>query len=85
MSRTGKLFQKIKKPQLDAFLKTQSEMEAGFSYKTYHNSKVREGENFLRLNYKKHTDDYLKFVEEKFDAQIDKLKKPDAKKTKPIL
>ena len=82
MSRTGKVFQKIKKPALDGFLKLQGQMDAGMSYKTYHNSKVRAGENFLRLNYKKHTDDYLKFVEEKFDAQIDKLKKPDAKKTK---
>ena len=82
MSRTGKVFQKIKKPTLDGFLKLQGQMDAGMSYKTYHNSKVRAGENFLRLNYKKHTDDYLKFVEEKFDAQIDKLKKPDAKKTK---
>jgi len=82
MSRTGKVFQKIKKPALDGFLKLQGQMDAGMSYKTYHNSKVRAGENFLRLNYKKHTDDYLKFVEEKFDAQIDKLKKPDAKKVK---
>ena len=82
MSRTGKIFQKIKKPALDGFLKLQGQMDAGMSYKTYHNSKVRAGENFLRLNYKKHTDDYLKFVEEKFDAQIDKLKKPDAKKVK---
>ena len=83
MSRTGKVFQKIKKPALDGFLKLQGQMDAGMSYKTYHNSKVRvPGENFLRLNYKKHTDDYLKFVEEKFDAQIDKLKKPDAKKVK---
>ena len=82
MSRTGKVFQKIKKPTLDGFLKLQDQMDAGMSYKTYHNSKVRAGENFLRLNYKKHTDDYLKFVEEKFDAQIDKLKKPDAKKVK---
>lgn len=82
MSRTGKVFQKIKKPTLDGFLKLQDQMDDGMMYKTYHNSKVRAGENFLRLNYKKHTDDYLKFVEEKFDAQIDKLKKPDAKKTK---
>ena len=82
MSRTGKVFQKIKKPTLDGFLKLQGQMDAGMSYKTYHNSKVRAGENFLRLNYKKHTDEYLKFVEEKFDAQIDKLKKPDAKKVK---
>lgn len=82
MSRTGKVFQKIKKPQLDGFLKLQGQMDDGMMYKTYHNSKVRAGENFLRLNYKKHTDDYLKFVEEKFDAQIDKLKRPDAKKTK---
>ena len=82
MSKTGKVFQKIKKPALDGFLKLQGQMDAGMSYKTYHNSKVRAGENFLRLNYKKHTDDYLKFVEEKFDAQIDKLKKPDAKKVK---
>ena len=81
MSRTGKVFQKIKKPSLDSFLKHQSEMKPGMSYKTYHNSKVREGTNFLRLNYKNHADGYFKFVEEKFDAQIDKLKVTSAKKT----
>jgi len=82
MSRTGKLFAKIKRPALDAFLKTQGEMEAGMSYKTYHNSKVREGTNFLRLNYKNHADGYFKFVEEKWDAKIDKLKSDSAKQTK---
>ena len=81
MSRTGKVFQKIKKPSLDSFLKHQSEMKPGMSYKTYHNSKVREGTNFLRLNYKNHADGYFKFVEEKFDTQIDKLKAVSAKKT----
>ena len=56
-------------------------MKPGMSYKTYHNSKVREGTNFLRLNYKNHADGYFKFVEEKFDTQIDKLKAVSAKKT----
>ena len=82
MSRTGKVFQKIKAPQLKKFLDMQNKIDAGLTYKTYHNSKVREGTNFLRLNYKKHADEYLKFVEDKMDTQIGKLKSDSAKKTK---
>ena len=47
MSRTGKVFQKIKAPQLKKFLDMQNKIDAGLTYKTYHNSKVREGTNFL--------------------------------------
>ena len=82
MSRTGKVFQKIKAPQLKKFLDMQNKIDAGLTYKTYHNSKLREGTNFLRLNYKKHADEYLKFVEDKMDTQIGKLKSDSAKKTK---
>ena len=82
MSRTGKVFQKIKSPQLKKFLDMQNKIDAGLTYKTYHNSKVREGTNFLRLNYKNHADGYLKFVEDKMDTQIEKLKSDSAKKTK---
>ena len=82
MSRTGKVFQKIKAPQLKKFLDMQNKIDAGLTYKTYHNSKVREGTNFLRLNYKNHADGYLKFVEDKMDTQIGKLKSDSAKKTK---
>ena len=82
MSRTGKVFQKIKAPQLKKFLDMQNKIDAGLTYKTYHNSKVREGTNFLRLNYKKPADEYLKFVEDKMDTQIGKLKSDSAKKTK---
>ena len=82
MSRTGKVFQKIKSPQLKKFLDMQNKIDAGLTYKTYHNSKVREGTNFLRLNYKNHADGYLKFVEDKMDTQIGKLKSDSAKKTK---
>ena len=64
MSRTGKVFQKIRKPSTRCILKTQSSDGCRMSYKTYHNSKVREGTNFLRLNYKNHADGYFKFVEE---------------------
>ena len=82
MSRTGKVFQKIKSPQLKKFLDMQNKIDAGLTYKTYHNSKVREGTNFLRLNYKNHADGYLKFVEDKMDTKIEKLKSDSAKKTK---
>ena len=82
MSRTGKVFQKIKSPQLKKFLDMQNKIDAGLTYKTYHKSKVREGTNFLRLNYKNHADGYLKFVEDKMDTQIGKLKSDSAKKTK---
>ena len=82
MSRTGKVFQKIKAPQLKKFLDMQNKIDAGLTYKTYHNSKVREGSDFLRLNYKNHADGYLKFIEDKVNVQIGKLKNPNAIKTK---
>ena len=40
MSRTGKVFQKIKAPQLKKFLDMQNKIDAGLTYKTYHNSKA---------------------------------------------
>ncbi len=82
MSRAGKVFQSISAPQLNKFLKMQESMIAGATYKTYHNSRVRAGDNLLRLNYKKHADGYFKFAEERLQKEIDKLKSPRGKEAK---
>tara|TARA_B100001109_G_scaffold52348_1_gene42053 strand:+ start:1 stop:1212 length:1212 start_codon:yes stop_codon:yes gene_type:complete len=82
MSRAGKVFQSISAPQLNKFLKMQESMIAGATYKTYHNSRVRAGDNLLRLNYKKHADEYFKFAEERLQKEIDKLKSPRGKEAK---
>ena len=82
MSRTGKVFRKIKKIPLDKFLELQKSMPQGATYKTYHNSVVREGQDLLRLNYKKHADGYFKFAEMKLKKEVDKAKSKKGKDTK---
>ena len=82
MSRTGKVFSKIKSTQLNKFLEYQRAMEQGATYKTYHNSKVREGSNLLKLNYKKHAEGYYKFAETKLQVAVDKMKSEKGKKIK---
>ena len=82
MSRTGKVFSKIKSTQLNKFLEYQRAMEQWATYKTYHNSKVREGSNLLKLNYKKHAEGYYKFAETKLQVAVDKMKSEKGKKIK---
>ena len=82
MSRTGKVFSKIKSAQLNKFLEYQKSMPSGATYKTYHNSKVREGSNLLRLNYKKHADGYFKFAQTKLQKEVDGMKSEKGKKAK---
>ena len=82
MSRTGKVFSKIKSAQLNKFLEYQKSMPSGATYKTYHNSKVREGSNLLKLNYKKHAEGYYKFAETKLQVAVDKMKSEKGKKIK---
>lgn len=82
MSRAGKVFQSISAPQLTKFLKMQESMIDGATYKTYHNSRVRAQDNLLRMNYKKHTEVYFKFAEERLQKEVDKLKSAKGKETK---
>jgi hypothetical protein len=82
MSRAGKVFQSISAPQLTKFLKMQESMIDGATYKTYHNSRVRAQDNLLRMNYKKHTEGYFKFAEERLQKEVDKLKSVKGKETK---
>jgi len=82
MSRAGKVFQSISAPQLTKFLNMQESMIAGATYKTYHNSRVRAGDNLLRMNYKNHVNGYFKFAEERLQKEIDKLKSPKGKEAK---
>ena len=82
MSRAGKTFQSISSPKLTKFLKMQESMPQGATYKTYHNSTVRAGDNLLRLNYKSHANGYFKFAEEKLQKEVDKLKSVKGKEAK---
>ena len=49
----------------------------GASYKTYNNSKVRQGQKIT--NPKQHATGYLKWVEDNIQKQIDKVKTDNAK------
>tara|TARA_Y100001963_G_scaffold57311_2_gene80178 strand:- start:28682 stop:29914 length:1233 start_codon:yes stop_codon:yes gene_type:complete len=80
LSNVGKTFQSINGPMLRKFLKLQESMTGamiGASYKTYNNSKVRQGEKVK--NPRKHASEYVKWVEQNLQKQIDKVKTPNAK------
>ena len=79
----GRLFQRIKKTELDAMLRLQRQLEsqgktAGATLKTYANSKVRAGEKIT--NVTAYVNGYEKWVSDKFDVQTDKLKQEKSKK-----
>ena len=80
LSMAGKTFQKINSTMLKKFLTIQDSFTgnlAGASLKTYNNSKVRVGKPIS--NPKKHAQEYLKWVENTFNKNIDKLKTPKKK------
>ena len=80
LSNVGKTFQRINAPMLRNFLKLQESLTGnliGASLKTFTNTKVRQGEQVK--NPKKHAIDYVKYVENYFKKQIDKVKTPAAK------
>jgi hypothetical protein len=82
LSAAGRLFQNIDAGQLKSFLRLQSAMEgsshtAGATLKTYNNSKVRVGQKVT--NVRQHVSGYEKWVEDKFDTAINKLKTPASK------
>jgi len=83
LSNAGKTFRKVDSGLLKKFLSLQENTFskgnlAGGSLKTYNNSKVRQGEKIT--NPSSHAAGYIKWVEDTFQKQIDKLKTP-AKKT----
>jgi hypothetical protein len=81
LSMAGKTFRKINSTLLKSFLNIQDNFGsgklAGASLKTYNNSKVRQGEKIS--NPKKHAQGYLKWVEDNYNKNIDKLKTPAKK------
>ena len=80
LSNVGKTFQKINAPMLRNFIKLQESLTGnlvGASLKTFTNTKVRQGQKVT--NPKKHAIDYVKYVENHFKKQIDKVKTPAAK------
>ena len=80
LSDTGRTFRAINGPLLRKFMKLQESMTGamvGAGYKTYNNSKVRQGQKIT--NPKQHANGYLKWVEDSLQKQIDKVKTPNAK------
>ena len=82
LSNAGKVFRKVNSTQLKKFLDIQNNVFgsgnlAGASLKTYNNSKVRQGEKIT--NPKSHASGYIKWVEDTFQKNIDKLKTPAKK------
>ena len=80
LSDTGRTFRAINGPLLRKFMKLQESMTGamvGAGYKTYNNSKVRQGQKIT--NPKQHANGYLKWVEDNIQKQIDKVKTPNAK------
>ena len=82
LSNAGKVFRKVNSAQLKKFLDIQNNIFgsgnlAGASLKTYNNSKVRQGEKIT--NPKSHASGYIKWVEDTFQKNIDKLKTPAKK------
>ena len=75
LSDAGRTFKAINGPMLRKFMKLQESMTGammGASYKTYNNSKVRQGQKIT--NPKQHANGYLKWVEDNIQKQIDKVK-----------
>ena len=80
LSDAGRTFKSINGPMLRKFMKLQESMTGamvGASYKTYNNTKVRQGQKIT--NPKQHANGYLKWVEDNIQKQIDKVKTPNAK------
>ena len=82
LSSAGSTFRKINSSLLSKFLVLQNSFTgnlSGASLKTYNNSKVRKGETIT--NPKSHAQGYLKWVDDAFQKQIDKLKTPKNKES----
>ena len=81
LSAAGSTFRKINSSLLTKFLTLQNGFTgnlSGASLKTYNNSKVRKGEKIT--NPKSHAQGYIKWIEDAFQKNIDKLKTPARKK-----
>ena len=85
LSSAGSTFRKINSSLLSKFLVLQNSFTgnlSGASLKTYNNSKVRKGETIT--NPSAHAKGYLKWVEDSFQKNIDKLKTPKNKEVLEI-
>jgi len=85
LSSAGSTFRKINSALLNKFLTLQNSFTgnlSGASLKTYNNSKVRKGETIT--NPSAHAKGYLKWVEDSFQKNIDKLKTPKNKEALEI-
>ena len=85
LSAAGTTFRKINSSLLSKFLVLQNSFTgnlSGASLKTYNNSKVRKGETIK--NPSAHAKGYLKWVEDSFQKNVDKLKTPKNKEALEI-
>ena len=81
LSECGRIFKKINSAQLNNFLKFQNGFSGkmvGANIKTYNNSKVKVGAKIT--NVSGHVSGYAKWVEDKFDTEINKLKTEQSQK-----
>ena len=81
LSSVGRTFQNIDATMLRKFLKLQDSMTgnlAGASWKTYTNSKVRQGQKVT--NPTKHAAEYVNWVSNSLQKQVDKVKSDAGKK-----
>ena len=85
LSAAGTTFRKINSSLLNKFLTLQNSFTgnlSGASLKTYNNSKVRQGQKIT--NPSAHAKGYVKWVEDAFQKNIDKLKTPRNKEALEI-
>jgi hypothetical protein len=77
LSSVGKIFQTINANALNTIA---NDTEINIIIKTFNNSKIRTGQQIS--NPGKHTVELIKYIENKFDKEIDKLKTDDSKNKK---
>lgn len=80
LSEVGTLFRSLSAPVINK-LATNSELT--IPLQTFNNSKVRQGEPIN--NTAKHTAEFIAWIEDKYNAEIAKLKKPEAKKNRETI
>jgi hypothetical protein len=77
LSLVGRTFQTISANTLNTIA---NESDINLIIKTFNNSKIRVGQTIS--NPKRHTDELIKYIETKFDKEIDKLKTENSKSTR---
>ena len=77
LSLVGRTFQTISANTLNTIA---NNSDVNIIIKTFNNSKIRVGQTIS--NPRRHTDELIKYIENKFDKEIDKLKTENSKSTR---